>query len=100
MVERYPDYFSQAVIVAQGTGAVGKESSSKEEAYEKLRRNKIHIICGTGDSINYNDLTHLYSALSSAGNVTAQWIKGGSHSINTANTIQNYVEFCLAQRRA
>ena len=99
MVERYPDYFSQAVIVAQGTGAVGRESSSKEEAYDKLRRNKIHIICGTSDSGNYADLSHLYSVLSSGGNVTAQWIKGGTHSINTANTIQSYVEYCLAQRR-
>ena len=107
MVERYPDYFSQAVILAQGTGAIGRESSSKEEAYDKFRRNKLHIICGTADSGNYAALVNLYNALASSGNVTANWIQGAGHGINsfrqiTVNgvTYDNYVEFCLAQRRA
>ena len=105
MIERFPGYFSQAVIIAQGTGAVGQESSSKEEAIEKLKKTPIHYIYGTGDSC-FKEVQSLVSQLESGGNVTHEWRKGG-HEINTfypitvnGKTYDNYVEFCLAQSKA
>ena len=107
MIERFPGYFSQAVILAQGTGAIGRESSSRQEALEKLKKTKIHLICGTADSNNYNDLKELYNQLkNSGGQVTCEWRNGADHGINsfhpiTVNgvTYDNYVEFCLAQTK-
>ena len=106
MLERYPNYFSQAVILAAGAGPVGKESSSKEEGYEKIKTTKVHLICGTADD-NYSGMTTLYKNLQSGGKVTANWVEGKDHFINhtsqkiTVNgvTYDNYIEFCLAQTK-
>lgn len=107
MIERFPNYFSQAVVIAQGVGAIGKESGgSREEAYEKIKTTKLHIICGTGDS-SYEELRRLYNTLKSNGApVTCEWREGAGHSINTfypitvdGVTYDNYVEFCLAQEK-
>lgn len=107
MVERYPGYFSQAVILGQGTGAIGRESGgNKEEAIEKLKQTKFHIICGTKDSSIYS-LQRLYEELNNGGYATYEWRNGVDHDhINSFDPIvvdgveyPNYVEFCLAQSR-
>ncbi len=106
MVERFPDYFSQAVIVAQGNGAVGKESQgNKALGYEKLKNTKIHLICGTNDFV-YSQMVSMSNELSKGGIVTHEWLKGVDHGSNSFNpvtingkTYDNYVEFCLAQSR-
>jgi len=106
MLERYPNYFSQAVILAAGAGPVGKESTSKEEGYNKIKTTKVHLICGTSDS-NYSGMATLYKNIADGGKVTTNWIKGGTHEINytgrpiTVNgvTYDNYIEFCLAQTK-
>jgi len=106
MLERFPNYFSQAVIIAAGAGPVGKESSSKEEGYNKIKTTNVHLICGTSDN-NYSGMTTLYKNIANGGKVTTNWIQGGTHEINytgrqiTVNgvTYANYQEFCLAQTK-
>ena len=105
MVERYPEYFSQAVILAAGAGPVGSESSSREEGFKKLQKTPIHLICGTKDG-NYSGMNALYNGLKSAGNVTYEVRQDATHWVNTfykttinGKTYDNYVEFCLAQTR-
>lgn len=105
MVERFPEYFSQAVILAAGAGPVGKESSSREEGFKKLQKTPIHLICGTNDN-NYSGMNALYDGLKSGGNVTYEVRQGATHWVNTfykttinGRTYDNYVEFCLAQTR-
>lgn len=107
MVERFPDYFSQAVVVAQGNAAIGKESGGNQSAgYEKLKKTKFHLICGTKDYA-YGQMKDMYSKLSNGGVVTYQWYQNEGHEVNffypvTINgvTYPNYVEFCLAQKKS
>jgi len=110
MLERFPGYFAQAVILGQGVGAIGRESGGdKNAAYAKLAKTKIHIICGTNDSPNYGELSRLYSTLKAMGaDVTCEWRRGVNHDdINAQDqivvngvTYDNYVEFCLAQSKS
>ena len=109
MLERFPGYFSQAVIVGQGIGAVGRESGGDKNAgFEKISKTKVHLICGTADTVNYADLRNLLNKLKEkGGTVTYEWRNGVDHnSINTYNpitvngvTYSDYVEFCLAQSK-
>lgn len=108
MIERFPGYFSQAVLIGGGNGAVGKESGgNREEAIKKIAKTKVHFICGTNDSGRYESAVKFYNELANAGcHVTSDWRKGADHGTNTfyPTTIDgvkydNYVEFCLAQSK-
>jgi enterochelin esterase-like enzyme len=106
MMERFPNYFCQAVLVAGGMGAVGKESGgNKEEGYKKISGTKVHFICGSGDSVYREAQTYANKLESYGGTVTFETRKAG-HEINTFRpitvngvTYDNYVEFCLAQSK-
>ncbi len=112
MIECFPGYFAQAVIIGQGTGAIGRESGgNKQLALDKIAKTKVHIICGTEDTEdgNFGSLRTLYNELKARGAVvTCEWRSGCDHNnINTFNPItvngvkyRDYVEFCLAQSKA
>ena len=110
MIARYPGYFSQAVILGQGTGALHKESCGYDACVQAIANSatKVHIICGTRDTDNIDDLQALYGDLKKyGGSVTCEWRQGATHDgINTQHkitvdgkTYDNYVEFCLAQSK-
>ena len=110
MIERFPGYFAQAVLIGGGDGAVGKESGgNKSEGISKIAQTKVHLICGTADTQagRYQSAVRYAEELSAAGcHVTTDWRKGAGHGINTfypitvdGVTYDNYVEFCLAQSK-
>lgn len=115
MLERYPGYFAQGVILGQGTGAVGRESGGDKAAgINKIKETKVHLICGTldntqEDGYNLSTLKRFRDDLANAGGiVTYEWRQGEDHnSINDQGPIvvngveyPNYVEFCLSQTKA
>ena len=107
MLERFPNYFSQAVLIANGDGAVGKETGSKDQGYKNISTAKVHIICGTGDKSRYPSAERYYKTLLQYGCHATFEPRRGDHEINTfypitvdGKTYDNYVEFCLAQSRA
>lgn len=115
MLERFPGYFAQGVILGQGTGAVGKESGGDKQAgIDKIKQTKIHLMCGTLDNVredgnNLGSLNTFYNDLLNAGGiVTYEWRKGADHNtINDQGSIEvngkeyaNYIEFCLSQTKA
>ena len=107
MLERFPNYFSQAVLLADGNGAVGKETGSKEQGYKNIATTPVHIICGTGDTSRYPSARRYYEDLLKYGCQATFESRNGDHWINTFYPIKvngkeyaNYQEFCLAQSRA
>ena len=114
MLERFPGYFAQGVIIGQGTGAVGKESGGDKQAgIDKIKQTKIHLMCGTLDNAredgnNLGSLNTFYNDLLNAGGiVTYEWRQGADHNtINDQGSIvvngkryANYIEFCLSQTK-
>ena len=110
MIERFPGYFAQAVLIGGGDGAVGKESGgNKSEGISKIAKTKVHLICGTADTAagRYQSAVRYAEELAAAGcHVTTEWRKNAGHGINTfypitvdGVTYDNYVEFCLAQSK-
>lgn len=107
MLERFPNYFSQAVLIANGDGAVGKETGSKDSGYKNIATTPVHIICGTGDTSRFPSAERYYNTLLQYGCHATFEARKGDHEINTFYKItvdgkeyDNYVEFCLAQSRA
>ena len=95
LITRYPNYFSQAIILAGGHGVSGGST-------------KIHYVMGTNDNL-FKQNDSIFRGLASRDpNITYQAVSG-DHGINyfahrpiTVNgvTYSNYIEFCLAQRKA
>lgn len=106
MAERFPDYFSTAVIVAQGFGAVGRESGNDREAgWEKLRKTKFLLICGDKDPI-FGEMQTIYNNLNKGGDVKKIWVSGMDHNFagNVPITIDgvkynSYIDYIFTQTR-
>ena len=104
--ERYPDYFSVCAPVSGYNNSRGKNSSSTQEAYEKLSTVNIVAVTGKSDTNSYNSMSGLYSKLKSSGNMQFITVSGG-HRIQfkmygeqvevNGKTYANWLEFCLSQ---
>ena len=104
--ERYPDYFSVCAPVSGYNNSRGKNSSSTQEAYEKLSTVNIVAVTGRGDTNSYNSISGLYSKLKNSGNMQFITVPGG-HRIQfkmygeqvevNGKTYANWLEFCLSQ---
>ncbi len=93
MLTKYPNYFSQAVILAGGHGVTAGST-------------KIHYIIGSKDGV-YQSVVSGVKKLTGNGKVTLEVRQGSDHGINTFYPITvngkqyaNYVEFCLAQTKS
>ena len=106
--ERYPEYFSVVAPVSGYNYDRGKNSSSLEEAYEKLRKANIVAVSGSGDAKSANSMAGLYNKIKDSGNIVFFTVKGG-HAIRddvyskpievNGKTYSDWVDFCFSQTK-
>ena len=106
--ERYPNYFSVCAPVSGYNNDRGRNSSSTEEAYNKLRTVNIVAVSGNADANSYNSMVGLYNRIKDGGNMQFISVKGG-HKIQykmydepvevNGQTYANWLEFCFSQTK-